>query len=86
MKGNCVKIADFGLSRYSDTMTSMNSAVGTPVYMAPQILCNQDEGCKYTYKCDIWSFGVLCYELVTGTVPWKNTLHCDIKELFAKIK
>lgn len=80
MKGNTVKIADFGLSRYSDTMSSMNSAVGTPVYMAPQILQKtKDGGCKYTYKCDIWSFGVLCYELVTGNVPWKNTQNCDLK-------
>lgn len=40
IKGNMVKIGDFGFSRYSDTMSSMSSAVGTPMYMAPQVLCN----------------------------------------------
>lgn len=73
MKGNVIKLADFGLSRYSDTMTSMVSAVGTPVYMAPQVMYIEDEqASKYTYKCDIWSFGVVCYELITGGIPWKN--------------
>lgn len=61
MKGNEVKIADFGLSRYSDTLSSMNSSVGTPVYMAPQVLHNCWDECRYSYKCDIWSFGVMCY-------------------------
>lgn len=77
MKGNCIKLADFGLSRYSDTMSSMVSAVGTPVYMAPQVMFIQDEqGSKYTYKCDIWSFGIVCYELITGVIPWKNIEKC----------
>ena len=86
MKGNEVKIADFGLSRYNDTLSSMNSSVGTPVYMAPQVLHNCWAECKYSYKCDIWSFGVMCYELVSGEIPWKNISQAEWKELYKIIK
>ncbi len=48
----------------------MFSQVGTPVYMAPQILCS-DVYKKYSHKCDIWSIGLLAYELITGKIPWK---------------
>lgn len=69
VKNKIIKLADFGLSRYSDKMSYMNSIVGTPAYMAPQVL-NREVFEKYSYKCDIWSFGVVCYELVVGTLPW----------------
>jgi serine/threonine protein kinase len=62
-----MKIADFGMSRYSGKSSVMVSYVGTPFYMAPQILKNG----SYSYKCDIWSLGVVFYELVVGCVPWK---------------
>ena len=44
------------------------SRVGTLPYMSPQAIDNNQ---KYTYKCDIWSFGVVCYEFATGKLPWK---------------
>lgn len=39
---------------------------GTPLYMAPQIM----ESRPYTAKCDIWSWGIMLYEMVFGTTPW----------------
>ena len=45
----------------------MSTIVGSPAYMAPQILIKQ----KYGYKCDIWSFGVMAYEMCIGTLPFK---------------
>jgi serine/threonine protein kinase len=44
----------------------MKSVVGSPVYMAPQILKKQ----KYSYKCDIWSLGIMTYEMLVGKFPF----------------
>jgi len=62
------KLADFGFAKYVDHFDSklLHSIVGTPLYMAPQILKKS----KYTTKCDIWSIGFIYYELVTSKPPW----------------
>lgn len=63
-----IKLADFGLSRireYGDATSSI-SIVGTPVWKAPEVLL----GVKINYsQADIYSFGVVLWELVTRTVP-----------------
>jgi serine/threonine-protein kinase ULK/ATG1 len=71
-----LKLADFGFSRYfsaedNDPLTQQNdfmmtSFCGTPMYMAPELLCNR----KYTTKADLWSFGVIMYEMLYGTNPY----------------
>ncbi|CAD8178145.1 unnamed protein product [Paramecium octaurelia] len=63
------KITDFGFARVMDT--EMNdpaylSRLGSPLYMAPQIL----EGQPFSAKCDVWSVGVMFYELLYGRPPW----------------
>lgn len=40
--------------------------VGTPLYMSPQTIMNN----RYSEKSDMWSIGVLYYELLYGQVPW----------------
>lgn len=66
-RGQC-KISDFGFARNleygSDTV--LNSIVGTPLYMAPQILKHQ----SYSNKSDLWSVGLIFYELMHGYTPW----------------
>ena len=52
--------------------------------MAPQVLDRQIFK-NYSYKCDIWSFGVVAYEILTGKLPWVIKSH-NIKELFQEIK
>ena len=42
--------------------------VGTRLYMAPEIL----EGRPYDYKCDIWSSGIILYELLTNKFPFNT--------------
>ena len=44
----------------------MRSIVGTPLYMSPQILNKQ----SYTNKSDLWSIGLIFYEMVYGQTPW----------------
>lgn len=66
MKNDVIKIADFGFAKQTANGSLMNSIVGTPAYMAPQILSEQ----QYSYKCDIWALGVIMYELVVGRIPW----------------
>lgn len=45
---------------------STGTICGTPLYMSPQIV----EEKRYTYKTDIWSMGVIYYELLTGKYPF----------------
>jgi serine/threonine protein kinase len=40
--------------------------LGSPLYMGPQILDNQ----KFSAKCDIWSVGIVFYEMLYGKTPW----------------
>jgi serine/threonine-protein kinase ULK/ATG1 len=63
------KIADFGFAKYVDNFGSqmLKSCVGSPIYMAPQLL----ERTPYTTKCDIWSIGIIFYEMLFGSPPWK---------------
>jgi serine/threonine protein kinase len=44
----------------------MKSIVGTPLYMSPQIL----KRTKYTSKSDLWSIGLIYYEMLHGKTPW----------------
>lgn len=62
------KICDFGLSKKTEeqiTRVLMDSAVGTPLYMAPEILSSE----KYNYKVDIYSFSLIAYQLITKKRP-----------------
>ena len=61
------KICDFGFSKViKDPAMANKTCVGSPIYMAPQILDKKD----YSAKCDIWSLGIIFYELLHGNVPW----------------
>ncbi|KAL8150459.1 hypothetical protein V2J09_020267 [Rumex salicifolius] len=64
-----VKVGDFGLSRLKHaTLLSAKSALGTPQWMAPEILRNEPSN----EKSDVFSFGVVLWELVTVSIPWNN--------------
>lgn len=52
--------------------------MGSPMYMSPQVLSHN----YYTYKCDVWSLGVIFYELLFGGLPWKTN---DTGQLLFKI-
>ncbi|KAF1872085.1 hypothetical protein Lal_00012306 [Lupinus albus] len=60
-------VCDFGLSRLKhNTFLSSKSTSGTPEWMAPEVLRNEPSN----EKCDVYSFGVILWELVTLKLPW----------------
>jgi len=61
----CLKIADFGLSSRS-TSKHITMQCGSPMYMAPEIL----NGSKYNNKIDIWSSGIILYEILFNINPF----------------
>ncbi|XP_052170538.1 probable serine/threonine-protein kinase SIS8 [Diospyros lotus] len=64
-----VKVCDFGLSRLKHhTFLSSQSTAGTPEWMAPEVLRNEPAN----EKCDVYSFGVILWELATLRVPWSG--------------
>ena len=69
-----VKVADFGLCAqlYRDR-DERDTVAGSPLWSAPEII----KGKKYTSKCDIWSIGMICFELIDG-VP----VYSDCKNYF----
>ncbi len=68
-----VKVADFGLARVvrendatATSLTQVGITMGTPLYMSPE----QVEGRELDHRSDLYSFGVLCYHLLTGKPPF----------------
>ena len=62
-----IKICDFGLSALKNSTDKLHTILGTPYYMAPEVLKGD-----YNEKCDIWSIGAITYYLITGTEPFKG--------------
>jgi len=65
-----LKIADFGLSRFVSETSLMETLVGTPSYLAPEILDPTNRG--YTKKVDSWSLGCVLYIILGGYPPFSN--------------
>ncbi|XP_010279135.1 PREDICTED: serine/threonine-protein kinase EDR1-like isoform X2 [Nelumbo nucifera] len=64
-----VKICDFGLSRVMTESPMRDSAsAGTPEWMAPELIRNE----PFTEKCDVFSLGVIMWELCTLSRPWEG--------------
>jgi predicted Ser/Thr protein kinase len=65
--GPKVKIMDFGIARLeSSSLTQVGTVVGTPTHMSPEQLM----GLQADGRADLWSSGVILYELLTGTSPF----------------
>jgi len=73
-----VNLADFGLSKIMSQKVMMQTACGTPGYVAPEVL--QAKG--YDKEVDMWSIGVITYILLCGFPPFYNE---KLQELFEQI-
>jgi len=63
--GNVLKLIDFGMAKHCPPGQFLKSRVGTPFYMAPQVLMR-----RYDSQCDMWSVGVIMYILLSGRPPF----------------
>ncbi|CAD8180469.1 unnamed protein product [Paramecium octaurelia] len=84
---NVYKLADFGFALIEDQIESIIKRfnVGTPLYMAPEILLKN----QYSEKSDIWALGIMTYELIFNSIPpYKSDIkifHNDILKKTQKL-
>ncbi|KAK9488337.1 kinase-like domain-containing protein [Lipomyces starkeyi] len=75
-------LTDFGLSKVANDGGTCKTFLGTPEYMAPEILL----GKPYDFAVDWWSLGALCYDLLTGAPPFTGNNYKRIVEKIQKTK
>ena len=68
-----IKLGDFGIARVlNHTREKCKTIVGTPYYLSPEIIESKD----YSFKTDIWSLGIILYELCALKPPFNaESLH-----------
>ena len=69
-----VKISDFGFAKIFKENNLTQSLCGSPLYMAPEIMKYK----KYTIKADLWSLGIILFELLVGNPPYIAKTHIEL--------
>lgn len=75
--GNVVKLTDFGWSVHNPQKKLRNTFCGTPFYFSPELLSAQ----SYDESVDIWTIGVMTYEMLTGENPFGIKRFEDLKRI-----
>jgi serine/threonine protein kinase len=81
-----VKVLDFGIAKFTsdedgDSVVHNNSVIGTPRYMSPE----QNNGYELTPATDVYSLGVILYEMLTGMAPFTGVTPAEIAEKHATV-
>ena len=83
-----VKVLDFGIATFSadddedaTTLAQPNTVIGTPRYMSPE----QHNGNELTAATDVYSLGIILYEMLTGMVPFSGSTPAEIAEKHANL-
>jgi serine/threonine-protein kinase ULK/ATG1 len=71
-----VKLADFGFAKILNEGSVAQTQLGTPMFMAPEIFNEEN----YSYKVDVWSLGVISYELLTGEPAFKVKTIAELRQ------
>ena len=71
-----LKISDFGLAKSCESNTLLDTICGSPMYMAPEIMKYR----KYDTKADLWSLGIIFYQMLTGKTPYTANSHAELME------
>eukprot|EP00040_Diaphanoeca_grandis_P018683 m.98270 g.98270 ORF g.98270 m.98270 type:complete len:460 (-) comp27047_c0_seq1:501-1880(-) len=78
-KDKVLKLGDFGLAALVDNDSKCTGVVGSPIYVAPEVIKEE----PYGKAIDMWSCGVILYVILSGTMPFQGD---NNDEIFAKIK
>ena len=73
-----IKLTDFGFANFLDSKTKFTQVLGSPLYMAPEVIKEE----SYDEKVDLWAVGVIAHILLTGLPPF---YHADKETMKKKI-
>lgn len=82
IKEKIPKIADYGFSKMTKSKDKVVYRVGTPVYMSPESFLEN----RYSEKSDIWSIGVVYYEMLYGQCPWVINKESEFQESTSQLR
>ncbi|KAJ7646667.1 kinase-like domain-containing protein [Roridomyces roridus] len=78
-----VKVADFGLAKIVDSVTMLRTMCGTPSYLAPEVVTQQNNS-GYDSLVDSWSVGVILFSMLSNTNPFLENSVDDLKTRIAE--
>ena len=73
-----IKVIDFGMAGWFTADSKLIQAMGTPYYVAPEVLEH-----NYNEKCDVWSCGVILHVLLSGRYPFRGKIEDMLKTMRA---